>query len=223
MKPTSAEARGRACGSRRWSSDRGRAVEDDLSNYRTRLYIYIYIYIFTYIRARMHKQTKHHPLFYTIKVNQFPSMLNQFVDFMRSWLSRKTNHPRKLKLWWRKQRGRPHGRQVRLSENDIGVFATAQFKGAYFSKGYTQFPHPFRSRWIPLISSDIVTSKVAGVDAVAHTHARRGQTMGWSWWFWVIFFWPGEVGRSFEHHQDNRCFTQIKTLNHVKSKIWLVV
>ena len=25
-----------------------------------------------------------------------------------------TNHPRKLKLWWRKQRGRPRGRQVRL-------------------------------------------------------------------------------------------------------------
>ena len=25
-----------------------------------------------------------------------------------------TNHPRKLKLWWQKQRGRPRGRQVRL-------------------------------------------------------------------------------------------------------------
>ena len=41
------------------------------------------------LSARMHKQTKYHPLFSTIKVNQFPSMLNQFVDFMRSWLSRK--------------------------------------------------------------------------------------------------------------------------------------
>ena len=33
-----------------------------------------------------------------------------------------TNHPRKLKLWSRKQRGRPRGRQVGLEENDIGVF-----------------------------------------------------------------------------------------------------
>ena len=41
------------------------------------------------LSARMHKQTKYHPLFSTIKVNQFPSMLNQIVDFMRSWLSRK--------------------------------------------------------------------------------------------------------------------------------------
>ena len=41
------------------------------------------------LSARMHKQIKYHPFFSTIKVNQFPSMLNQFVDFMRSWLSRK--------------------------------------------------------------------------------------------------------------------------------------
>ena len=37
-----------------------------------------------------------------------------------------TTHPRKLKLWSRKQRGRARGRQVGLEENYIGVFATAQ-------------------------------------------------------------------------------------------------
>ena len=36
-----------------------------------------------------------------------------------------TTHPRKLKLWSRKQRGRARGRQVGLEENHIGVFATA--------------------------------------------------------------------------------------------------
>ena len=36
-----------------------------------------------------------------------------------------TTHPRKLKLWSRKQRGRARGRQVGLEENYIGVFATA--------------------------------------------------------------------------------------------------
>ena len=41
------------------------------------------------LSARMHKQTKYHPLFSTIKVNQFPSMLNQFVGFMSVRLSRK--------------------------------------------------------------------------------------------------------------------------------------
>ena len=35
-----------------------------------------------------------------------------------------TTHPRKLKLWSRKQRGR----QVGLEENYIGVFATAQLR-----------------------------------------------------------------------------------------------
>jgi len=37
-----------------------------------------------------------------------------------------TNHPRKLKLCLRKQRGRPRGRQVGLEENYVAVFATAQ-------------------------------------------------------------------------------------------------
>ena len=55
MKPTSAEARGRACGSRRWSSDRGRAAEDNLSTVFTYIkYIYIYIYYIYYIRIHIH-------------------------------------------------------------------------------------------------------------------------------------------------------------------------
>ena len=43
-----------------------------------------------------------------------------------------TNHPWKLKLWSRKQCGRPRGRQVGLpvEENDIGVLATAQLSNS---------------------------------------------------------------------------------------------
>ena len=41
-----------------------------------------------------------------------------------------TNHPRKLKLWSRKQCGRPRGRHVGLEENDIGVLATAQLSNS---------------------------------------------------------------------------------------------
>ena len=60
MKPTSAEARGRACGSRRWSSDRGRAAEDNLSTvftYIKYIYIYIYIYTYTYTYTYIHRYT----------------------------------------------------------------------------------------------------------------------------------------------------------------------
>ena len=42
------------------------------------------------------------------------------------------NHPRKLKLWSRKQ----HGRQVGLEENDIGVFATAQTNRSNTKPGF---------------------------------------------------------------------------------------
>jgi hypothetical protein len=42
------------------------------------------------------------------------------------------NHPRKLKLWSRKQRGR----QVGLEENDIGVFATAQTNRSNTKPGF---------------------------------------------------------------------------------------
>ena len=60
-----------------------------------------------------------------------------------------TTHPRKLKLWSRKQRGRARGRQVGLEENYIGVFATAQLEteGAplFSTEGNTMDPPEPRS------------------------------------------------------------------------------
>ena len=80
------------------------------------------------LSTRIHTRIKHHPLFYTIKVSQFPQRFIHdefaFAEAPRKQ-SQLATHPRKLKLWSRKQRGRPRGRQVGLEENYIGVFATA--------------------------------------------------------------------------------------------------
>ena len=83
------------------------------------------------LSTRIHTRIKHHPLFYTIKVSQFPQRFIHdefaFAEAPRKQ-SQLATHPRKLKLWSRKQRGRPRGRQVGLEENYIGVFANAHVK-----------------------------------------------------------------------------------------------
>ena len=97
---------------------RGRRFE-----YRIR-FIYIYVY-FTYIRIHIHTFAQTNQTSPTILHNQSQSMSINAKSICRfheelafAEAPRKqnqlTNHPRKLKLCWRKQRGRPRGRQVRL-------------------------------------------------------------------------------------------------------------
>ena len=66
-----------------------------------------------------------------------------------------TTHPRKLKLWSRKQRGRPCGSQVGLEENYIGVFATAQM--FFYQRIAIGDPHGHGK---PPMKSDILAARI---------------------------------------------------------------
>ena len=99
---------------------RGRRFE-----YRIRfIYIYIYTVIYVYsIHIHIFAQTNQtsptiiHNQSQSISINaKSICRFHEELAFAEAPQKQNqlTNHPRKLQLWWWKQRGRPRGRQVRL-------------------------------------------------------------------------------------------------------------